>query len=117
MLTLCIRYAIDPNRVAHFRTYVEAELEAIRRCGGEIVGYFLPTDFAGPTNEAYGLIDFATLSSYEQYRRALADDSLHRKNAAELERSGVILAMNRSIIERIGDVRRPRSLHHVPSPG
>jgi hypothetical protein len=102
-LTLCIRYVIDPNRVAHFRTYVAAELEAIRRSGGKIVGYFLPTDFAGPTNEAYGLIDFATLSSYEQYRRALAIDPLHRKNAAELERSGVVVAMNRSIIERVGD--------------
>ncbi len=102
MLTLCIRYVIDPNRIAHFRAYVEAELEAIQRSGGNIVGYFLPTDFAGPTNEAYGLIDFATLSSYEQYRGALANDSLHRKNAAELERSGAIVAMNRSIIERVG---------------
>ena len=33
MLTLCIRYVIDPNRVAHFRAYVEAELEAIHRSG------------------------------------------------------------------------------------
>ena len=105
MLTLCIRYVIDPNRVAHFRAYVEAELESIHRSGGKIVGYFLPTDFAGPTNEAFGLIDFATLSSYEQYRRVLADDSLHRKNAAALERSGAIVAMNRSIIERVGDGR------------
>ena len=104
MLTLCIRYVIDPNRLVHFRAYVEAELEAIRRSGGKIVGYFLPTDFAGPTNEAFGLIDFATLTGYEQYRRTLATDSLHRENAAALERSGVIVAMNRSIIERVGDL-------------
>jgi NIPSNAP len=103
MLTLCIRYIIDPNRVAHFRTYVEAELQAIRRSGGKIVGYFLPTDFAGPTNEAYGLISFSSLAGYEKYRRALAADPLHRKNAAALERSGVIVAMNRSIIEQVGD--------------
>jgi hypothetical protein len=101
MLTLCIRYVIDPNRLAHFRSYVEAELEAIRRSGGDIVGYFLPTDFAGPTNEAYGLIDFTTLAGYEHYRRTLAADPLHTKNAAELERSGVIVATNRSIIQRV----------------
>jgi|SRR5580692_2292571 hypothetical protein len=102
MLTLCIRYVLDPNRIAHFRTYVDAELEAIRRSGGQVVGYFLPTDFAGPTNEAYGLIDFATLACYEHYRRVLAEDPLHRKNAAALEGSGVIVATNRSIIQRVG---------------
>jgi len=103
MYTLCIRYTLDPNRIAHFRSYVEAELDAIRRSGGKIVGYFLPTDFAGPTNEAYGLIDFLSLASYEQYRRALAADSAHKKNVSELERSGAIVAMHRSIIERFGD--------------
>lgn len=58
MYTLCIRYTLDPNRLKHFRDYVEHELEAIRNAGGKIVGYWLPTDFAGPTNIAYGLIDF-----------------------------------------------------------
>jgi hypothetical protein len=69
-----------------------------RRYGGKILGYFFPTDFAGPTNEACGLIDFLSLASYEQHRHALAEDLDHEKNAAELERSGVIVVMNRSII-------------------
>jgi hypothetical protein len=56
------------------------EQDPIRRSGGRIVGYFLPTDYAGPTNEAYGIIEFfLTLASYEQYRRALADDPITRK--------------------------------------
>ena len=76
MFTLCIRYTIDPNRLKHFRDYVEHELEAIRNAGGKIIGCWLPTDYAGPTNIAYGLIDFLTLASYEQYRKALADDPL-----------------------------------------
>jgi hypothetical protein len=103
MLTLCIRYTIDPNKLASFKAYVEAELDVIRRSGGKLLGYFLPTDFAGPTNEAYGLIDFLTLSNYEQYRHALAEDPNHQTNAAELERSGAIVAMNRSIIKRVGN--------------
>jgi len=49
------------------------------------------------------MIDFLTLASYEQYRRALAEDPSHKKNAAELEGSGAIVTLHRSIIERIGD--------------
>ena len=103
MYTLCIRYTLDPNRPIPFRTYVENELEAIRSAGGKIVGYWLPTDFAGPTNIGYGLIDFLTLGAYEAYRKALADDPLHQRNAAELERSGAIVSMERSFIQRHGD--------------
>jgi NIPSNAP len=103
MYTLCIRYVVDPNRIVHFRTYVKSELAAIRRSGGKIIGYYLPTDFAGPTNEAYGLIEFQTLASYERYRKALTDDAGHKHNAAELERSGAAMYMTRSILERVGD--------------
>lgn len=105
MFTICIRYTLDPNRLEHFKTYVENELEAIRTSGGKIVGYWLPTDFAGPTNIAYGLIDFLTLASYEQYRNALANDALHQRNVEDLTRSGAIIAMERSIIERCTDGR------------
>ncbi len=83
------------------KSYVAAELDPIRRSGGETLGYFLPTDFAGPTNEAFGLIDFRSLAAYEQYRSALADDPAHKTNAAKLEQSGAIIAMNRSMIQRM----------------
>jgi hypothetical protein len=83
MLTLRIHYTINPNKLGDFKAYAEAEHGPIHRCGGKIVGYFLPTEFAGPTNEAYGLIDFDTLASYEQYRRVLAEDPDHQRNAAE----------------------------------
>jgi hypothetical protein len=65
------------------------------------VEYFLPTDFAGPTNEALGLIDFSTLADYEQYRNTLANDADHKKNVATLEESGAIVAMKRSILQRL----------------
>jgi NIPSNAP protein len=101
MITLSIRYTIDPNKLSDFKSYVDAELEAIRRSGGKVLGYFLPTDFSGPTNEALGLIDLPTLAAYEQYRAALANDPEHKKNVARLEQSGVILSMNRAIIQRV----------------
>src|SRR5689334_22420437 len=101
MITLSIRYTIDPNKLSDFKSYVDAELEVIRRSGGKVLGYFFPTDFSGPTNEALGLIDLPTLAAYEQYRAALANDSEHKKNVARLEQSGVILSMNRAIIQRV----------------
>ena len=103
MITLSIRYAIDPNRLSDFKRYVIAELGPIRKSGGKIAGYFLPTDFSGPTNEALGLIEFVNLADYEKYRKALAEDPDHKKAAARLEESGAVLAMNRSLIQRVDE--------------
>jgi NIPSNAP len=105
MITLSIRYTFNPDKLTAFRTYVEAELGEhgpIARSGGKTLGYFLPTDFAGPTNEALGLIEFSNLAVYERYRDALADDPDHRKNISALEQSGAAVTMIRSIIHRVG---------------
>lgn len=101
MITLHLRYTIDPNKLAEFSNYAAEEQIPIRECGGTIVGYFLPTDFAGATNEAYGLIDFPTLAEYEAYRARLADHPLHKKNVAALEKSGALLSTERSLIRRV----------------
>ena len=100
MLTLYLRYTLDPNKRAAYDAYVAAEMDPITRSGGKIIGYFLPTDYAGATNEAHGLIEFPSLASYEQYRHTLAEDPTHKKNAAELERSGAVLSIVRSIVKR-----------------
>ena len=101
MITLSIRYTIGPNKLGDFKTYVQAEQEPIRRSGGKILGYFFPTDFSGATNEALGLIDLPTLTVYERYRDTLTGDPDHKQNIARLEQSGAVMAMNRSIIQRI----------------
>ncbi|MBV8056895.1 MAG: NIPSNAP family protein [Deltaproteobacteria bacterium] len=71
------------------------------RSDGKIAGYWVPTEYAGPSHVAYGLIDFPTLASYESYRKKLAGDPEHKRNAEALERSGAIVSMERSFIERI----------------
>lgn len=101
MYTLCIRYKFNPDKLADFRIYAEGEHGPITRSGGNIVGYFLPTDFAGPTDEAMGLIDFPSLADYERYRSALAADPEHQRNFARLQQSGAAVAMSRSLIQRI----------------
>ena len=46
-ITCFIRYQIDPAQKEAFRAYAEAWGHIIPRCGGELVGYFLPWE--GPT--------------------------------------------------------------------
>jgi hypothetical protein len=101
MITLCIRYKFNPDRITDVSEYFETEQRVIERSGGKIVGYFLPTDFAGPTDQAIGLIDLPSLAAYEEYRKRLADDPEHKSNVARLEQSGAGVAMDRSFIRRV----------------
>jgi hypothetical protein len=52
MITLYLRYTFDPNKISDVKAYAEAELRPITESGGKILGYFLPTEFAGATNHA-----------------------------------------------------------------
>ena len=101
MITLHLRYTIDPNKLSDSRAYVEAEMKPISESGGSIVGYYLPTDFAGATNEAIGIIDFPSLAEYEIYRAKLAAHPLHQQYVQALERSGALLSIQRSLIQRV----------------
>jgi hypothetical protein len=101
MITLHLRYTIDPNKLSDVRAYVEAEMKPISESGGSIVGYYLPTDFAGATNEAFGIIDFPSLADYEIYRARLAAHPLHIRYVQTLERSGALLSIQRSLIQRV----------------
>jgi hypothetical protein len=101
MITLCIRYVIDQNKYRNFEEYARAWPEPIRRCGGELIGYFLPTKLAGPTNAALALINFPSLDAYEKYRAALMADPAATANVAMIEKSGCILSEDRSFLQRI----------------
>jgi len=101
MITLFLRYTIDPNKLADIERYAADEQQPIRESGGRIVGYFMPTDFSGPTNEAIGLIDFPSLAEYEIYRAKLAAHPLHKKYVEELQSAGALLAIQRSLVQRI----------------
>src|SRR5689334_7938988 len=68
-----IRYQLDPFQVDAFRTYAENWGRIIPRCGGHLIGYFLPHE--GTNDIAWGLIGFDNLASYEAYRARLRTDS------------------------------------------
>lgn len=101
MITLCIRYTIDIGKTSDFAQYARNWPEPIRRCGGELVGYFLPTKIAGPTNFALALINFPTLAAYEQYREALMTDVEAKANVEFADKSGCILLEDRTILQRV----------------
>lgn len=100
MITVCIRYTIDINKTSEFNQYARNWPEPIRRCGGELVGYFLPTKIAGPTNFALALINFPSLAAYGQYREALMSDSEAMANVEFADKAGCVLVEDRSILQR-----------------
>lgn len=101
MITVYIRYAIDIQKTAEFEQYARNWPEPIRRCGGELVGYFLPTKIAGPTNFALALINSPSLAAYEQYREALMRDPDAKANVEFADKSGCILVEDRSVLRRV----------------
>ena len=101
MLTLCIRYQIDHNKQRDFEVYARNWPETIKRCGGDLIGYFLPTQFAGRTNEALALISFSDLTAYQRYREALQQDPAAVENVTRVERAGCILSEDRWFLRRV----------------
>ena len=89
------------HKTADFEQYARRWPEPIKRCGGDLIGYFLPTKFAGPTNVAYALIRFANLTAYEKYREALGKDPDAIANVAAAEASRCILVEDRSFLQRV----------------
>ena len=101
MITLCIRYRIDHNKQRDFEAYARSLPEPIGRCGGDLIGYFVPTRFAGRTDEALALISFPDLGAYERYREALLKEPAAVENVARVESAGCILSEDRGFLQRI----------------
>jgi len=80
-ITCFIRYQIDPFQRHAFRAYAETWARVIPRCGGNLVGYFLPHE--GTNDVAWGLIGFDSMAAYERYRAALRGDAEGRANFAK----------------------------------
>lgn len=105
-ITCFIRYEIDPFQREAFRAYAEAWGRIIPRCGGHLLGYFLPSE--GTNYEAWGLIAFASLADYEAYRTRLKADPEGRANFEMAQRQRFILREERSFTEAVaGTLARP----------
>ena len=101
MVTLCIRYVLDARKHKDFEEYARHWPAVIRRGGGELIGYFLPTRSGGPTNLALALIEFPSAAAHEAYREALSNDPEAQENLARAEQSGCIVSEERSFLQRL----------------
>ena len=97
MITCFIRYQIDPSQRETFRTYAENWGRIIPRCGGHLVGYFLP--YEGTNDIGWGLIAFESLASYERYRARLRSDAEAIENFRMAQTGKFILREERTFLE------------------
>ena len=106
-VTCYIRYEIDPFQRDAFAEYADAWSRIIPRCGGDLLGYFLPHE--GTNNVAIALISFASLAAYETYRAALRADDEGRANFAFADSRRLILREERTFLTAV-----PSTLHPTP---
>ncbi len=92
-----IRYQIDPFQREAFRAYAQNWGSIIPRCGGHLVGYFLPCE--GTNDVAWGMIAFESLAAYEAYRVRVKADAEGRANFATTEAGRFILREERTFVE------------------
>lgn len=96
-ITCVIRYQIDPYQREGFRKYAENWGRIIPRCGGHLVGYFLPHE--GTNDVAWGLIAFESLSAYERYKARLRTDEEALANFEMAQTKKLILREERNFVE------------------
>ncbi len=103
-VTCFIRYQIDPFQRDAFRQYAANWGHIIPRCGGHLIGYFLPHE--GTNDVAWALIAFDSLASYETYRARLRSDPEARENFAMAQGKRFILREERTFLEAVEETRR-----------
>jgi NIPSNAP protein len=104
-----IRYQIDPFQRDVFKQYAENWGRIIPRCGGHLIGYFLPHE--GTNDVAWGLIAFDSLACYEAYKNRLKTDPEARENFSMAQSKRLVLREERNFVEVVeGTFELPSTL-------
>ena len=98
-VTVFIRYQLDPFKRAMFEQYAARWFAIIPRCGGDLVGYWMPHE--GTNNIAFALISFESLAAYEAYRARLRQDGEGMANFHFAEDNKFILAEERTFLRKV----------------
>lgn len=96
-ITCVIRYQIDPYQRDAFKEYATNWAAVIPRCGGHLIGYFLPHE--GTNDIGWGLIAFESLAAYEAYKTRLKTDADARANFAFAASRRFIVREERNFVE------------------
>jgi hypothetical protein len=98
-ITVFIRYQLDPFQRDAFEEYARRWLTIIPKCGGNVVGYWMPHE--GTDNIAYGLILFDSLAAYEAYRARLKSDPDGAANFHFAQEQRFILSEERTFLRQV----------------
>ena len=98
-ITVFIRYQLDPFRRSDFEAYAKRWLAIIPKCGGDLVGYWMPHE--GTNNIAFALISFESLAAYEAYRARIRADKDGAETVAFAEQGNFILAEERTFLRKV----------------
>ena len=98
-ITVFIRYQLDPFKREAFEAYAKRWSTIIPRCGGDLVGYWMPHE--GTNNIAQALITFENLAAYEAYRARLREDAEGMANFGFAEENRLILAEERTFLRQV----------------
>ena len=98
-VTVFIRYQLDPFKRPMFEEYAKRWLGIIPRCGGDLIGYWMPHE--GTNNIAFALISFDSLAAYESYRARLRADKEGMANFSFAEENQLILAEERTFLRQV----------------
>ena len=98
-ITVFIRYQIDPFKRAMFEEYARRWLIIIPKCGGDLIGYWMPHE--GSNNIAFALISFESLAAYETYRARLRTEAESKANFDFAEANQLILAEERTFLRKV----------------
>jgi hypothetical protein len=98
-ITVFIRYQLSPHLRASFEEYSKRWLSIIPRCGGDLVGNWMPHE--GTNNVAFALISFESLAAYEAYRARLRTDKEAMENFGFADERKFILAEERTFLRKV----------------
>ena len=98
-ITVFIRYQLDPFKRDMFEEYAKRWLTIIPKCGGNLVGYWMPHE--GTNTIAFALISFESLASYENYRARLRTDAEGIANFNFAEEHKFILGEERTFLRKV----------------
>ena len=98
-VTVFIRYQIDPFKRAMFEEYARRWLSVIPKCGGDLVGYWMPHE--GTNDIAFALISFENLAACENYRARLRADDEGMANFGFAEENKFILGERRTFLRPV----------------
>ncbi|MEW1776927.1 NIPSNAP family protein [Streptomyces sp. NPDC086777] len=99
MISVHIRYEIDPEHTADFEEYGRRWIALINRFGGTHHGYFLPSE--GDSDVAYAVFSFPSLAQYEQYRMDSTTDPECQEAFELARRTGCIRRYERRFLRPV----------------